>query len=295
MSFVHLHNHTHYSLLDGLTKIDELVNYVKEQGSPAVGITDHGTMYGVIEFYQKCKKAGIKPVIGVEAYLAPGSRHDKNTRADARSFHLLLLAKNNTGYRNLIKLTSIAHLEGFYYKPRIDWELLKEHSEGVIACSACLAGEIPRLIMADKLDEAKKRAQEYNELFGQGNYYFEIMRHPELPELDKVNPILIQMSKELGIPLVATNDSHYLKKDDNAAQDILLCLQNKKKIQDTDRMKMNGDYSVRPNREMLETFSDIPEAIENTLKIAEMCNVEIELGNIQLPHFEVPKGYDGNS
>ncbi|MCX6798158.1 MAG: DNA polymerase III subunit alpha, partial [Candidatus Falkowbacteria bacterium] len=295
MSFVHLHNHTHYSLLDGLTKIDELVNYVKEQGSPAIAITDHGTMYGVVEFYEKCKKAGLKPIIGVEAYLAPGSRHDKNTRSDARSFHLLLLAKNNIGYKNLIKLTSVAHLEGFYYKPRIDWELLKAHSEGLIACTACLAGEIPRLIMADKLEEATKRAQEYNNLFGQGNFYLEIMQHPELDDLNKVNPALIKMSAELGIPLVATNDSHYLKKDDAEAQDILLCLQNKKKIQDTDRMKMEGDYSVRPNHEMIESFKDIPGAVENTLKIAEMCNVEIELGNTQLPHFEVPAGYDGNS
>lgn len=295
MSFVHLHNHTHYSLLDGLTKIDELVNYVKEQGSPAVAITDHGTMYGVIEFYQKCQKAGIKPIIGVETYLAPGSRHDKNIKSDGRAYHLLLLAKNNTGYKNLIKLVSAAHLEGFYYKPRIDWEILKEHSEGLIACSACLAGEIPRLIMADKLKEAKARILEYNDLFGQGNFFLEIMDHPELEELNKVNPQLIKFSQELNIPLVATNDSHYLKKDDAAAQDILLCLQNKKKIQDIDRMKMNGDYSVRPNSEMIAAFKDVPEAIENTLKIAEMCNVELELGNIQLPHFEVPDGFDGNS
>ena len=295
MSFVHLHNHTHYSLLDGLTKIDELVNYVKDQGSPAVAITDHGTMYGVIEFYQKCQKAGIKPIIGVETYLAPGSRHDKNLKSDGRAHHLLLLAKNNIGYKNLIKLVSIAHLEGFYYKPRIDWEILKEYSEGLIACSACLAGEIPRLIMADKLEQAKKRILEYNELFGQGNFFLEIMKHPELEELEKVNPQLIKFSKELGIPLVATNDSHYLKKDDAEAQDILLCLQNKKKIQDTDRMRMEGDYSVRPNQEMIAAFADIPEAIENTLKIAEMCQVKLDLGNIQLPHFEVPTGFDGNS
>src|SRR5680860_1492387 len=174
MSFVHLHNHTHYSLLDGLTKIDEMVNFAKEQGSPAIAITDHGNMYGVIEFYQKAKKAGIKPIIGVEAYLASATRFDKNTREDRRSFHLLLLAKNNQGYKNLIKLTSKAHIEGFYYKPRIDWELLKEYHEGIIASSACLAGEIPRLIVAGKLKDAEKRIKEYDELFGRGNFYLRL-------------------------------------------------------------------------------------------------------------------------
>ncbi|MFA5753967.1 MAG: DNA polymerase III subunit alpha [Patescibacteria group bacterium] len=297
MSFVHLHNHSHYSLLDGLTKLDEMVNFAKEQGSPAVAITDHGTMYGVIEFYQKAKKAGIKPIIGVETYLAPGSRFDKNTREDGRSAHLLLLAKNNIGYKNLIQLVSAAHIEGFYYKPRIDWELLKEHSEGLIASTACLAGEIPRLIMADKLDEARRRLLEYKELFGADSFYLEVMDHPELEELEKVNAQIFEFSKELDIPIVATNDSHYLKKEDAEAQDILLCLQNKKKITDTDRMKMlgHGDYSIRPNAEMIAAFKDHPEAVANTLKIADLCNVDIELGNIQLPHFEVPAGYDGNS
>ena len=297
MSFVHLHNHSHYSLLDGLTKLEEMVNFAKEQGSPAVAITDHGTMYGVIEFYQKAKKAGVKPIIGVETYLAPNSRFDKNTREDGRSYHLLLLAKNNVGYRNLIKLTSHAHLEGFYYKPRVDWELLKKYHEGVIACSACLGGEIPRLISADKLVEAEKRIKEYNELFGPGNFYLEIQDHPELPGQEKVNAQLIKFSRALNIPLVATNDVHYFKKEDAEAQDILLCLQNKKKISDNDRMKMIGfgDYSMRSNSDMIAAFKDTPEAIENTVKIAEMCNVEIELGNTQLPHFEVPAGYDGNS
>ena len=297
MSFVHLHNHSHYSLLDGLTKLDEMVDFAKEQGSPAIALTDHGAMYGIIEFYQKAKKAGIKPILGVETYLAPHSRFDKNTREDGRGYHLLLLAKNLIGYKNLIKLVSHAHIEGFYYKPRIDWEILEKHHEGLIASTACLAGEIPRLIMADKLEEAKKRIGEYNNLFGQGNFYLEIMDHPELEDLDKVNRVLIEFSRELGVPLVATNDVHYFKKEDAEAQDILLCLQNKKKMSDTDRMTMigHGDYSLRPNAEMIAAFKDTPEAIENTLKIAEMCNVEIELGNIQLPHFEVPKGYDGNS
>lgn len=297
MSFVHLHNHTHYSLLDGLTKIDEMVNFAKEQGSPAIAITDHGNMYGVVEFYQKAKKAGINPIIGVEAYLAPNSRFDKASREDGRSFHLLLLAKNNTGYKNLIKLVSSAHLEGFYYKPRIDWELLTLYHEGLIASSACLAGEIPRLINAGRLTEAEKRIKEYDALFGRGNFYLELMHHPELPELERVNEVLINFSKKLGVPLVATNDVHYFKKEDDEAQDILLCLQNKKKLSDTDRMKMigSGDYSLRPNAEMIKAFAHVPEAIENTLKIAEACNVELELGKTQLPFFAVPEGYDGNS
>lgn len=297
MSFVHLHNHSHYSLLDGLTKLDEMVNFAKEQGSPAIALTDHGSMYGAIEFYQKAKKAGIKPIIGVETYLAPGSRFDKATREDGRSYHLLLLAKDITGYRNLIKLVSSAHIEGFYYKPRIDWELLVQHHEGLIASTACLAGEIPRLILADRLEEAKKRIMEYSELFGPGNFYLEIMDHPELEELPRVNEQMIKFSRELGIPLVATNDVHYFKKEDAEAQDILLCLQNKKKLSDADRMTMmgSGDYSLRPNAEMIAAFRHVPEAVENTLKIAESCNLEIELGNIQLPHFEVPAGYDGNS
>jgi len=297
MSFVHLHNHTHYSLLDGLTKIDELVKYAKEQGSPAVAITDHGTMYGVIEFYQKCKKAGIKPIIGVETYLAPKSRFDKLNRSDAKNYHLVLLAKNELGYKNLIKLISAAHLEGFYYKPRIDWDLLEKYHEGLIASTACLGGEIAQYILASDLVGAKKRILEYNELFGQDHFYLEMMDHPELPGQEKVNKALIELSKETGVPLIATNDIHYFKKEDAEAQDILLCLQNKKKINDKDRMSMmgHGDYSMRSNAGMIEAFKDIPEAIANTLKIAEMCNLEIDLGSVQLPHFEVPDGYNGNS
>lgn len=294
MSFVHLHNHTHYSLLDGLTNLDDFIAKAKAQGSPALAITDHGVMYGVIEFYKKCKKAGIKPIIGVETYLAPKSRLDKNTREDAKNFHLLLLAKNNTGYQNLIKLVSVAHLEGFYYKPRIDWELLKEHHEGLIASTACLGGEISQLILSKKIDEARKRILEYNELFGQDNFYLELMDHPELIGQGEVNKQLIEFSKELNIPLVVTNDIHYLDKGDDEAQDILLCLQNKKKREDEDRMKMMGygDYSCRDPKELAEAFKDVPEAISNTVKIAEMCNVEIDLGQTHLPYFAVPEGYD---
>lgn len=293
MSFVHLHNHTHYSLLDGLTKIDEMVKYAKDQGSPAIAITDHGTMYGVIEFYERCKKEGIKPIIGVETYLAPRGRGMKEVNEDRANHHLLLLAKNNIGYKNLIKLVSSAHLEGFYYKPRIDWELLTQYHEGLIACTACLGGEIPHLVEVGQMDKAKKRILEYNELFGQGNFFLELQDHPNLEGQAELNKKLIEFSRELNIPLVATNDVHYFRKDDAEAQDILLCLQNKKKVEDEDRMHMMGtDFSLRSNEEMIAAFKDIPEAIANTLKIAEMCNVEIPLGQIQLPYFPVPKGFD---
>jgi DNA polymerase-3 subunit alpha len=296
MKFVHLHTHSHYSLLDGLAKIDELVATAKEDGAPALALTDHGVMYGVIEFFNKCQEAGIKPIIGVEAYLAPNSRLDKITKADEENYyHLILLAKNLEGYKNLIKLTTIAHLEGFYYKPRIDWEVLKKHKEGLIGLTACLGGEIPSLILAAKEEKAKKRILEYNELFGQDNFYLEIQNHPELEGQDKANKKMIELARELNVPLAATNDIHYLKKEDAEAQDVLLCLQNKKKKEDRDRMNMTGvDYSMRPSREMAKAFEATPEAIANTLKIAEMCDLKIELGNIQLPHFAVPAGQDGN-
>lgn len=296
MKFVHLHTHSHYSLLDGLAKIDELVATAKEDGQPALALTDHGVMYGVVEFYEKCRGAGIKPIIGVEAYLAPNSRLDKITKADEENYyHLILLAKNLEGYKNLIKLTTIAHLEGFYYKPRIDWEVLKKHREGLIGLTGCLGGEVPSLVLAGKEEKAKKRILEYNELFGQGNFYLEIQDHPDLEGQDEANKKMIKLARELNVPLVATNDIHYLNKEDAEAQDVLLCLQNKKKKEDRDRMNMTGvDYSMRPSREMAKAFEDIPEALENTYKIAEKCNLEIELGNIQLPYFAVPEGKDGN-
>lgn len=296
MNFVHLHNHTHYSLLDGLTKIDEMVEFAKEQGSPAVAITDHGVMYGAIEFYQKCLKEEIKPIIGVETYVAPKSRFDKSSKEDKANYHLLLLAKNNEGYQNMMKLITLSHLEGFYYKPRVDWEILQKYSKGIIACTACIGGEIPQLIIAGKEDAAKRRIKEYNDLFGRDNFYLEIQPHPNLDHQNEVNAKLIEYSKELNVPLVASNDIHYLKKEDAEVQDILLCLQNKKKKEDKDRMCMlDEDFSMKTNKEMIEYFKDVPEAIENTVKIAEKCNVEIELGKIQLPYFEVPEGYDGSS
>jgi len=291
MKFTHLHVHSHYSLLDGLTKIDELVAKAKEDGATALALTDHGVMYGAVEFYQKCKKAGLKPIIGLETYLAPASRLDKNVKADEKNYHLVLLAKNETGYKNLIKLTSIAHLEGFYYKPRIDWEVLSKHANGLIALTACLTGEIPRLILADKLDKAKKRILEYAQLFGPDNFYLELQHHPNLENQAKVNQALIAFSRELNLPVVATNDVHYLNKDDDEPQDVLLCLQTKKKKEDRDRMIMLGeDYSFRSAKEMAEAFSATPEAIANTETIVAACNLEIELGKIQLPYFPVSAG-----
>ncbi len=296
MNFVHLHVHSHYSLLDGLTKIDELVDKAKEMGFTSLALTDHGVMYGVVEFYQKCKKAGIKPIIGVEVYLASGSRLNKNVKSDEKNYHLLLLAKNEQGYKNLIKMTTIAHLEGFYYKPRIDWEVLQKHNDGLIACSACLSGEIPKLILAGNLVKAKKRAIEYRELFGKDNFYLELQHHANNQDQILANKHIIALAKELNISLIATNDSHYLNKDDDEPQDVLLCLQTKKKKEDRDRMMMLGDdFSLLSAKDMVEAFKDTPEAITNTVKIAEKCNFELELGKIQLPYFEVPNGYDEDS
>ena len=297
MSFIHLHVHSHYSLLDGLSSIDAIIDFAKRDGAKAIALTDHGVMYGVIEFYQKAVKAGIKPIIGFEAYVAPDSRHNRTyAKGEKTSSHLILLAKNNQGYQNLLKLASLAQTEGFYYKPRIDWELLTLHHEGLIAASACLGGEIARLITKGKTTEARQRVRDYSELFGPGNYYLEIQDHSDLPLQGEVNRELIAISKELGVPLIATNDSHYPRKDDDEAQDILLCLQNKAKKTSTNRMSMlGGDYSLRSGEAMIESFKDIPEAISNTELIADSCSVEIALGQVQLPHFAVPDGHDGNS
>jgi DNA polymerase-3 subunit alpha len=295
MNFIHLHNHTCYSLLDGLPQVDELINHAKEEGSGAVAITDHGVMYGVVDFYKKCKKAGVKPIIGAEAYLTPGSRFSKSSNEDKKNYHLLLLAKNNTGYSNLLQLITIAHLEGFYYKPRVDWEILQKYSEGLVAATACLGGEIPQLIIAEQMDKAKQRIKDYNDLFGQGNFYLELQHHPNFPEQEPVNNKLIELSKETGVPLVATNDMHYYSKDDAQAQDILLCLQGKKKLTDENRLRMPDDFSMRSASEMIEAFKHVPEAIKNTEKIAEMCNVELQLGTSHLPYFSVPEDHTPDS
>jgi len=292
MKFTHLHVHSHYSLLDGLPKIDEILNQVKLLGMDSVALTDHGVMYGVIEFYKKAKAAGIKPIIGEEFYIAFEKMTDKRPHIDDKRFHLVLLAKNFEGYKNLIKLTTKAHLEGFYYKPRIDNKLLAQHSFGLIALSACLQGKIPRLILAKNFEEAEKLAKFYRELFGPDGFYLELQYHPNLPEQKRVNEGLIQLSRKLNIPLVATNDCHYLKSDDAEAQDILMAINTDTQKDDPERLTMKGEnFSMHSPEAMAEFFRDIPEAIENTQKIAKMCNVVIPLGKINLPYFEVPAGY----
>lgn len=290
--FVHLHVHTEYSLLDGSARIKKLVKRAKELEMNSLAITDHGVMYGVVDFYKACKEEGIKPVIGCEIYIAPRSLYKKETGIDAENYHLVLLAKNNTGYQNLMKIVSCAFVDGFYYKPRADYELLKKHSEGLVALSACLGGEIQSLILKGMYDEAKKKAIMYNDIFGNGNFYLELQDHG-IEEQKKVNEEIVRISKETGIELVATNDVHYIKKEDAAAHEILLCIQTAKTIDDPDRMKFPGDeFYLKSPEEMEELFKYVPEAIENTLKIADMCNVEFEFNKTKLPKFETPNGID---
>jgi len=291
MKFSHLHVHSHYSLLDGLPKIDQLIDYVKELGMDSVALTDHGVLYGAVEFYKKAKEKGIKPIIGCEVYLAFERMNQRRPNIDDKRYHLVLLAKNETGYKNLVKLITKAHLEGFYYKPRIDDELLAQHSEGLIALSACLQGKIPRLILSKRMDEAENLAKKYQDIFGRENFYLELQDHPNSPEQKTVNQGLIHISKKHGIPLVATNDVHYLKKEDAEAQDILMLINTGADPNNPERLTLkNDDFSLRTPEEMIKSFKEIPEAIENTQKIVDACNFEFELNKIKLPYFEVPKG-----
>ena len=292
MSFVHLHLHTEFSLLDGACRIKKLVERVKELGQEAVAITDHGVMYGVIDFYRACKAAGIKPIIGCEVYVAPRTRFDKVHEFDADSRHLVLLCRNEEGYRNLSYMVSQAFLEGFYIKPRIDMDLLREHCGGLIACSACLGGELPKLLMAGEYEKAKTHALEMRELFGEDGYYLELQDHG-IPAQKQVNAGILRLHEETGIPLVATNDAHYLRKEDAETQDILMCIQMGKTLDDPGRMKFEtSEFYVKSEEEMASLFPNYPEAIENTAKIAELCNVEFQFGKYHLPHFQLPEGYD---
>ncbi len=297
MKFTHLHVHSHYSLLDGLAKIDDLVNRAKELGMDSLALTDHGVMYGIVEFYMKAKEAGIKPIIGCEMYLTPGSRHSKNnTREDKTRYHLTLLVKNEQGYKNLMKLVSIAHLEGFYYKPRIDKEVLQKYSAGLIGMSGCVQGEVPQTILNKGIDEATKVARWYEKVFGSGNFYMELQHHPKYEKQKNANEGMKKISQKTGIPLVATGDIHYSKPEDAETQDILLCIQMNKKVNDTDRMNlMEFDLSMKTPEEMITAFKDTPEAITNTQEIVSKCNYEITLGETQLPFFEVPEGFDDKS
>jgi DNA polymerase-3 subunit alpha len=292
INFTHLHVHSHYSLLDGLAKIDELLDRAKELGMDSLALTDHGVLYGAIEFYQKAKERGIKPIIGCEMYLAPNGLSNKRAKIDDTRHHLILLAKNEKGYKNLLQLVSIAHLEGFYYKPRIDKELLQKYSEGLIGLSACVEGEVPSLVLSGKMEEAEKSAQEYESILGQGNFFLELQHHPKFPNQKIANDGVIEISKKTGIPLVATTDMHYVHLADAPIQDILLCVQTNRKVSEQNRMNlMDFELYMRSPERMAEDFFDVPEAIENTMRIAEMCNLEIELGNIKLPFYEVPEGF----
>ena len=293
MAFTHLHVHTEYSLLDGSNKIKECVKRVKELGMDSVAITDHGVMYGVIDFYRAARAEGIKPILGCEVYVAPNSRFDKElTGGEERYHHLVLLAENNQGYANLMKIVSRGFTEGYYYKPRVDMEVLREFHEGIIALSACLAGEVPRYIEKGMIEEAKQAALKYQDCFGKDNYFLELQDHG-IPMQQTVNAALLSMSRELDIPLVATNDVHYTRAEDAQAHDILLCIQTGKVVTDENRMRYEGgQYFIKSEEQMKELFPYALEALENTHKIAERCNVEIEFGVTKLPKFEVPQGYD---
>ena len=308
VNFVHLHNHTQYSLLDGLSKIPELVKTTKSLGMNAVAITDHGVMYGAIEFYKACIEAGIKPIIGVEMYVAKRSYKDKEGKVDSEPFHLTVLAKNHQGYLNLIKLTTIAHRDGYYYRPRVDKTLLREYHEGLIVLSGCPSGEFIRSFEKD-LKKTEEVVKSYLEIFGESNFYLELQRHPyqqsldiavdetvkkDLQELLDIQNQTLQVVKEIsnktGIPIVATNDCHYIKKEDAQAQDALLCVQTGKFLEETKRLRMidTPDYFLKSPEEMLQTFSDLPQALENTQKIADSVNLEIPLGVAHFPVFDTP-------
>ncbi len=295
MKFIHLHTHSDYSLLDGAITVDKMIERARELEMPAVALTDHGNMFGAIEFYQKARREGIVPILGEEFYMAPGSRRIKESVKDSNeenSYHFLLLAKNLKGYQNLLKLSSIGYTEGFYYKPRIDMEVLEQHSEGLIAGSACLAGQIPRYIIKGRLKEARDLAGNFNEIFGQDNFYLEMQDHG-IPEQRTVNSELIKISRELNIPLIATNDAHYVRREDAYCHEVLLCIQTGKTMNDTNRMRFSSDeFYMKSTEEMMDLFGDYPDAIYNTHKIFEMIDLQLDLGNPILPNFEVPDGFN---
>ncbi len=286
--FTHLHVHTEYSLLDGLSRIEPLVARAKELGMDSLGITDHGSLYGVIDFYKECKAAGIRPILGVEAYVAEGSRLSK-TPADKSPYHMTLLAKNNAGYRNLLQLVTKSHLEGFYYKPRIDRELLQQYGDGLLALSGCPNAEIPRLLLDGNTTEARKRALFYKDLFGE--YYLELQSHADVPQLDALNKALVDMHRDTGLPLVLTNDLHYVHKEDSPIQDLLICIQTNTNVQDGKRLRMEDDsYYLKSSEEMAALFSELPDAYANTRRIAEQCDVSIDFSQLHLPRYKTPDG-----
>ena len=291
MAFVHLHNHSHYSLLDGLSKVDDLVRKAKEYGSPALALTDHGNLYGAIEFYKKCTKTGIKPIIGVEAYMAARSRFDKEARVDSRRTHLTLLATDVVGYRNLIALVTKANLEGYYYKPRMDKELLREHHEGIICLSGCMGSELSQALYRADEASARKLVSEYQDIFGAENFYIEIMHHPLVEGQERVKQALIKLAHELKIPLVATHDAHYIERDDARAHQTLVAVQTNSDIQEAQSMaNSEEDFSFVDEKTFRSFFVDVPEAVDNTLTIAERVNIELELGKWSFPNYVITRG-----
>ncbi|MBO6305791.1 MAG: DNA polymerase III subunit alpha, partial [Selenomonadaceae bacterium] len=294
LPFTHLHVHTEYSLLDGAARVKELVKAVKNLGMDSVAITDHGNMYGVLEFYKAAKKEGVKPVIGCEVYLAPTNRKIKEEVGGVRYYHLILLAENNIGYKNLSKLVSLSNTEGFYYKPRIDKEILRNNSEGLIALSACVAGEIPAAILSGDMKKAEKLVLEYIEIFGKDNFFLELQYHGLAEEM-KVNTALIELSEKCGVKLVATNDVHYINREDAKIQDILVCIGTNRIIEEKDRMKFEGsEYYLKSPEDMAKIFKELPDALKNTREIAERCNVDFTFGKLELPYFEAPKEYEND-
>ena len=303
MKFTHLHTHSHYSLLDGLSKIDDIVNRTKELGMDSLALTDHGNLYGAIDFYKKAKAAGIKPIIGCELYVAKGNHLDKRPNVDDERYHLVVLAKNQTGYKNLVKLVSKAHLDGFYYKPRVDKNLLREHSEGLIALSACLGGEISQTLLNKNIEQAEKVAFEYQDIFGKGNYFLELQQHPNVAEQNLVNPMILELARKTGIPLVGTQDSHYLRPDDAHAHDVLLAVQTNNRTDDKDRLTMKiDDFSLTSPEEMRKKFkltegitdSEVYQIFENTQLIADQCDLELDLGKFIFPDFGLEPGKDAD-
>lgn len=293
--FVHLHVHTEYSLLDGAGRVERLVERAKSLGMKSVAITDHGVMYGVVDFYKKAKSHGIKPIIGCEVYVAARTMKDRDPKLDSNQYHLVLLAKNEQGYNNLIKLVSMGFTEGFYYKPRVDIEVLRQHSEGLVALSACIAGEVSTLLLNGNYERAKEAAYRYRDIFGEENFYLEVQDHG-LQEQTLINQEMVRLSRETGIPLVATNDVHYVDRDDSRAHDILLCIQTGKTVDDSARMKFSGEeFYLKSHEEMHELFKYIPEAIENTNKVADMCNMDFVFGQVHLPAFDVPEGHTSDT
>src|SRR4030095_16059610 len=291
MSFAHLHVHTEYSLLDGFSNIKKLIKRVKELEMPAVAITDHGTMFGVMDFYNAATKEGVKPIIGVEAYMAARTMKDHDAKLDRSSSHLLLLAENETGYKNLLKISSAAQLDGFYYYPRIDHNFLAAHSEGIIATSGCMSAEIPRLLLDDKREEAVKKMNWYYDVFGRDNFFIELQQH-NIKEITDLNKQLLDMGMKYSAKYVANNEVHYINQEDARLQDILLAIQTQTLLSDPERMRMSDDsYYLRAPEEMSRLFAGVPESLSNTLLIAERCHVDLSFKGYHLPDFPVPEGY----